>query len=1323
MDDKTYKDKTAQLNQLEYEVSVLDRGINAEQTKLDAYPRNTKQQNIDYTKNKITDYKNKKSEKEGNIAKLKEEIEPEQKKRVKIKKEQILKQNGKNIKPAAAPPSQKTPFLKPFPENAPATKPEATKPLSLQQDILEANPEVLENQELKARQEAERNATAEQNLIDIENAKKKYYTEAEQQRLAAKRLEIESEPAAIIRQKEKIIEKCGEAAGSNEPPDDIAALSILGISGTLDDFLKNSNAETMLQDAFDQKMQQCVNENSLKYVSDKYDNYKKNIVTANIRIKKLVERSKILAQASQNIEEKENNKKQQTNRLIEARQQAEAERVSKIKTINEFRNTCESAIETPHNLEDAFKLFGIKMSIKPFIDREDAETILNGIHKKKLEACANGALERLDKELQQKYKYNIDQAYRIILEAIKAAEAERDSKILLERELQKSIDKKAELTTAICDELATDLNVDPSLKLELACKVLGIDPAILDNVTYDKAILILNEAHKKRLSFRCNKNNNKNIGDAYMYLLDFFKKKNKKQNEAAALGKTERDKETATAINAEQDRIAEICKRLQIEPKDIEDACRLLGIDYIKFINKSTDVARQELNAAVEEIQKIKCDKSVKDKTNINVNKAIAILQTYLKAKAEILKSKCINERNSLVGIDALKRNGSGSLINNCYLNVMFQMLFQMCEFRKKLIATKKTLTPEINEIKNILNEYQILYDKGIYAELKLQPGSCDAIKKNLYVMNDEKIQKDEADDPVTLITGSDNNLFKQISDEISDKTIFQFNPNEDEVNYKFVFLLLLNDPKHFDPKINSIQSLFEIPANENLLSRMVKDDTRPEKYLILQLNRTKGDGRKDDTSIYGNPKIHIYNTYFKLKGVIVWLDVHYIYVTYNDEGDIANIYNNQVVITKIYNNKSRLDVRVQGMPPIESDNTELYMKLIEEKSDRYKLQDDYEEQINQGGYIYLYEKIRAPLMVPVLTNSRRAPVNDDDNAYLLGDRDEPKLVSITKSSSDESRPRRDTIGSDLSDDASASGASGSGSSGPGPAAPAVPPEITETQFDHAMIAIKHLFNIKTIKDQEISNVNINVDKLKKIVQKKYPENEDKILEIMKNAHEFYFYALPFIKKTSINSTTFKYINSLKQKTGIKQKLWILYNNFYDDYKFLGYLNSNIYLYPNPNPSQTRKKQTDFVCSKISQLTQPIYSNRTIPSQIPNLTKRNITRRVTKLEQKTNKEAAAKKIQDDAAAKIIADDKNQINSVIELAKKNAKDKERALILEKINTLGKKLDKSIPLEKVQAIQKEIDKLERSLNRGSKGGTTRKLIQISNTRKKHKATRKH
>ena len=772
---------------------------------------------------------------------------------------------------------------------------------------------------------------------------------------------------------------------------------------------------------------------------------------------------------------------------------------------------------------------------------------------------------------------------------------------------------------------------------------------------------------------------------------------------------------------------------MQIEPKDIEGSCVLLGIDYRNFINGSIEVARQELNEAVEKIQRIKCDESVKDKTNINVNKAIAILQAYLKAKAEVLKSKCINERNSLVGIDAFNRSREGSLANNCYLNVMFQMLFQMCEFRKELIATKNPLNPEINEIKTILNEYQILYDKETYTELKLEPGSCDAIKRKIYSMSDEEINNDKPDDPVTLINGlTDKSKFFEQIPEISDQTIFHIEPKLNELISKFVFSLMLNDLDYPDPRINSIQSLFKITDNVKLLQRMVKDDTRLEKYLIFQLKRLRAD---DHTSIYGNPKINIYNTYFKLKGVIVLLSGHYIYVTYNDEGDIANIYNNQVVITKIYNNKSRLDVRVQGMDKIPDDGKNIYMRLIEEKSGRYKLQDSYEEQINQGGYIYLYEKIRSPLMAPVLINSHRASENfdDDGNAYLLGVG--PKLVSIPKSSSDAPRSRTGSTVSDLSADDSAAttgtggpsstvpSSSGPPSTVPSPA-PAVPPEITETQFDHAMIAIKHLFNIKTIKDQEISNVNINVDKLKKTIQKNNSEDEDKILNIMKNTYEFYFYALPFIKKTPIRKTPWEYINSLKQKTIIKQKLWSLYNNFYDDYKFLGFLNSNIFLYPNPKLNQTRKKQTDFLCSKISQLTQPIYSNRTIPSQIPNLTKRNVTRRVTKQEQKKNEDAAAKKIQDDAAAKIIADDKNQINSLIEQGKKAAKDKERALILDTITKLNKKLNiKGIGLERVQSIKKEIYQLERSLNRETKGGATRKLIQISNTRKKPKATRKH
>ena len=63
--------------------------------------------------------------------------------------------------------------------------------------------------------------------------------------------------------------------------------------------------------------------------------------------------------------------------------------------------------------------------------------------------------------------------------------------------------------------------------------------------------------------------------------------------------------------------------------------------------------------------------------------------------------------------------------------------------------------------------------------------------------------------------------------------------------------------------------------------------------------------------------------------------------MTYNDEGDIANIYNNQVVITK---NPNSLDVTVEGMDKIHEDNQELYMRLIEIKgtSGGYKLQNNY---------------------------------------------------------------------------------------------------------------------------------------------------------------------------------------------------------------------------------------------------------------------------------------------------------------------------------------------------------------------------------------------
>jgi hypothetical protein len=175
-------------------------------------------------------------------------------------------------------------------------------------------------------------------------------------------------------------------------------------------------------------------------------------------------------------------------------------------------------------------------------------------------------------------------------------------------------------------------------------------------------------------------------------------------------------------------------------------------------------------------------------------------------------------------------------------------------------------------------------------------------------------------------------------------------------------------------------------------------------------------------------------------------------------------------------------------------------------------------------------------------------------------------------------------------------------------------PEITEIEFNNAIVAIKQLFNMKTINDLKLSNVTIKKDNLLKKIKENKPQDNDQITYIINHAFDFYKFAHGF--KSSIPFTEIKmfrdyirydYINSMT-KNLLKQ----IYENFYEEYKKLGFSNSNIYLKPRLNNNQTRKNQSNILCDKISQLIQPMYSNRTIPSQIPNLTKRNITKKVVK---------------------------------------------------------------------------------------------------------------
>ena len=290
-------------------------------------------------------------------------------------------------------------------------------------------------------------------------------------------------------------------------------------------------------------------------------------------------------------------------------------------------------------------------------------------------------------------------------------------------------------------------------------------------------------------------------------------------------------------------------------------------------------------------------------------------------------------------------------------------------------------------------------------------------------------------------------------------------------------------------------------------------------------------------------------------------------------------------------------------------------------------------------------------------------------------------------------------------------------------------PEISETEFNQAIVAIKHLFNMKTINDLKLSNVTIKKDNLLKKIAENRPQDKDQITNIINEAFNFYKFAHEF--KSSIPFTeirmfrdyiSYKYINSTN-KNLLKQ----IYDNFYDKYKTLGFSNSNIYLKPNSNNNQTRKNQSNILCDKISQLIQPMYSNRTIPSQIPNLTKRNITKKVVKDETKrvkdANDKATAEAKEKEEANKERENARKELNTSLEQVKKNMNTKETDAIRRNIAELTNKLSGNVSVSEIHKINKEIAKLEGMLKSGVKGGTRkqRKQIQIAN-RKKKKETRK-
>jgi len=719
---------------------------------------------------------------------------------------------------------------------------------------------------------------------------------------------------------------------------------------------------------------------------------------------------------------------------------------------------------------------------------------------------------------------------------------------------------------------------------------------------------------------------------------------------------------------------------------------------------------------------------------------------------------------------------------NNCYINVLFQLLFQMCDFKNRFISPfqPEFENPAIKEVKQILSRYQALYERQGYQNLILQDNELKEIKRQVYSVPEDSLK---AEDPYTFFSVSNRNDLESQTNQIVNETIFNNAKSQD----RFIFTLTYdtNTP-------TNIQELIRLPNNEIIFDPPPK---LTQKYLLFYIPRLPNKPDVEPT-----PIIDIDRKLFKLKGIIVYLDSgtasgegHYIYITYDDAGNVSFIYNNQIVIQHRPNIGSNPNaVHVEGIAQIPDDSIQIYTKLLQNKNNRPDnvLELDYKETIKKGGYIFLYEVETTPptFALPISAATKAEidhrslnssvfsrpsfidnPESDNESFKGLGlrlgsnvsdssassesllrlrprlrprlsaeslklgskssvsgslasgssdsesesdlnprsglDIPAPEFVGLTPRSSDSGsesdlnprsglgipapelvgsrsrpsdsgssdsgilpgsfRPRSSDSGSSdsgssgpgssdsgSSDSGSSDpGSSVSGSSGPGPGQ--LP--ITEQQFEFAIKIIRKLFDINQNEEIKEKTVNTNYEKLKKKIQNYTTNDPDNLLNIIYHA-QFFFNLIP--------KTLLRKIKKYKDlDDNVKKILKDYYDSFAEDYKFLSFINSNIILKPSING--TRRQTADLLCNQTSELMGSIRANKTIPSQIPNLTKRNVTKRSIKKEKIQKTKEREKEAEDKVKAK-------QTKEQIEAAEKDIKELKMQQLLARIGELSQEI---------------------------------------------------
>lgn len=233
-----------------------------------------------------------------------------------------------------------------------------------------------------------------------------------------------------------------------------------------------------------------------------------------------------------------------------------------------------------------------------------------------------------------------------------------------------------------------------------------------------------------------------------------------------------------------------------------------------------------------------------------------------------------------------------------CHMSVCIQLLFSCDDFRNYIIEINLNSfkSNTYNESLIVLDEIQKIFNQILYARNKTNSINYSKSYNILYdiIFPKQKItnQQDSTDILVKILNYNYTEIFN-----------FNFINKQSPKNSAINNILLLSEFNDNGVKItpNTLQNIINIHTK---IKNNYSVNTNINKYIIITLNRRSHNNTSYSSDSNGNiiinNKIMIANNKYFLVGSIIKIGTsnsgHYIYVTYDSNGNIYKVYNDSTV-------------------------------------------------------------------------------------------------------------------------------------------------------------------------------------------------------------------------------------------------------------------------------------------------------------------------------------------------------------------------------------------------------------------------------------------